>query len=374
MKLSKIKTNIFVICILLFIASCKIPPSTKQFNAHMRLAESAREPSEKIRHYENALSVWRKGMPLSSKANAYCGIAIGYRKKGDADTALRMANIAIKIYDKSPIFYNERALIYHDLKLYDFALQDIDKALTIDPNFTPAFYSRGMIYYEQKKYEKALTDLTQVTDVEPEFFPAYRIRAKIYIAMGEDKKAIADLTKVIKKTKGSADAYLERGTAYGNTDDYKRAISDLNKAINLDPKKAEAYLYRGIFYLVQGKYSFATANFDYMLKLNPDYVIAYLYRGFAILEMGNIKVAKENFEEIRKRDIADAPACLGMALASYYEGKSNDAIFFYDKASSLNPDFELAVNELISKKQYFYLRNHGKALGYIKKLHKKTMP
>ncbi|HUT86148.1 MAG TPA: tetratricopeptide repeat protein [Elusimicrobiales bacterium] len=353
------------------LGGCKIPPNMKEFNAYMNLAQRAENPEEKIRYYDNALSVWRKGMPLEAKANAYCGIGIGFRQKKQYEQALRMITVAITIMPKNHIFRNERALVYSDRKEYDLALEDVEKSLTANPNFASAFFTRGNIYFQQNKYDEALKDMNRSIQLEPKFYPVYSIRAKTYVALGEDEKAIADFTKVIRNKKNSSQAYFDRGTAYGNTKEYDRAIYDLNKSIKLDPNNPHAYLYRGIFYFIQGKYPYALNSFDRMLRLDKDYVAGYLYRGFALLEMGEIKTAEINFKQVRSRDINNTEAAIGMALLSYYKGKKMDGIFFYKKAITLKPDYALPIKELIAKKEFFYLRHHGKALEYLKKEYKR---
>ena len=53
--------------------------------------------------------------------------------------------------------YNNRASLNIDLKNIEAALDDIEKAISIDHEYAPAYNNKGVICHQQEKYIEALS-------------------------------------------------------------------------------------------------------------------------------------------------------------------------------------------------------------------------
>ena len=68
--------------------------------------------------------------------------------------------------DELPKFYQNRAASYENLKNYEKVIEDCDKALVLDPNYTKALLRRAKAYEQVEKYQLAFEDLTALCILE----------------------------------------------------------------------------------------------------------------------------------------------------------------------------------------------------------------
>jgi tetratricopeptide (TPR) repeat protein len=127
----------------------------------------SKDPKTQIEYYSQALLLWK---------DAY----------------------GIKI--KSAIYVN-RGSAYKNLKQYDKAINDYNKAIELNPADADAYYDRGIIYYYLKQYNKAINDYSKAIELKPNFAYAYNNRGFTYLWLGKCEKAKSDFDKAIEISK-----------------------------------------------------------------------------------------------------------------------------------------------------------------------------
>ena len=80
--------------------------------------------------------------------------------------------------------YTNRGVAYNDLKQYERAISDYNKAIELNPNFALAYNNRGWAYYCLKKYQQALKDFDKAIELNPNNTQAKNNRAACLKAMG----------------------------------------------------------------------------------------------------------------------------------------------------------------------------------------------
>ena len=161
---------------------------------------------------------------------------------------------------------------------YEAQLDDLNKAIELDPNMAEAYLQRANLYSmnlpkERGGREKALADLTRCLELRPNDLSARWNRANAYAELRQDDNAIADWTALIEgdtdysrqvegKTKTMAREYFWRGHVYqNNKHDYSKAISDYTAALQLDPNTEWAHRGRGECYEKLGETEKAKQDF-----------------------------------------------------------------------------------------------------------------
>jgi len=76
---------------------------------------------------------------------------------------------------------------------FEFVLRDLDKVLTLEPNFIYAYYNRGNIRCLQRDYRNALIDYSKALDINPDFAEAWFNRGITQIYLGDREHGLADL-------------------------------------------------------------------------------------------------------------------------------------------------------------------------------------
>ena len=139
-----------------------------------------------------------------------------------------------------------------------------------------ASHNRGFAYGELKQYDKAIADFDKAIELNPEDVHVdYRNRGVAYRKLKQYDKAIADYDKAIELNPKDADTYHNRGFAYDELKQYDKAIADYDKAIKLNPEYAYAYNNRGYTYLWLKKCDKAQTDFKKANKLDAKDPVPY---------------------------------------------------------------------------------------------------
>ena len=108
---------------------------------------------------------------ISSIDNSYQRITI------DSDPANRLHNRGSRQYN------------------YDDAIEDINKAIKLFPNFAHAYYNRANLHTISNQLPEAYDDYTKAIELNPNFGEAYYNRGLVQIFMKDTRKGCLDLSK-----------------------------------------------------------------------------------------------------------------------------------------------------------------------------------
>jgi tetratricopeptide (TPR) repeat protein len=174
--------------------------------------------------------------------------------------------------------YLQRADRHGSNREYEAQLEDLNKAIELDPNMAEAYLERGNLYSmnlpkERGCDKKAVADYTSCLEIKPDDLWARWNRATHYRSLGKADEAIADWTVIIQgnvdfskqmegKTKTIARALLWRGVIYQqNKKDYSKAIADYNASLQFNPNGEDVHRLRGECYELLGETEKAQADF-----------------------------------------------------------------------------------------------------------------
>ena len=82
--------------------------------------------------------------------------------------------------------------VRHDLQM---AINDLDKALTLNPRLVYAWFNKGNIYYSLGDYTSALECYNRALELRSDFPEAYYNRGLTYLSLGNRESGRADLSR-----------------------------------------------------------------------------------------------------------------------------------------------------------------------------------
>lgn len=132
------------------------------------------------------------------------------------------------------------------------ALLNLNKAIELDANYSPAYYIRANIKDTFDDRHGAMKDYNLAIEKNPKFADAYFARGNVKMKLQDYYGAIADFTSAIVINENYIEAYFNRGRAKQFLQAYEDAINDCSKIIQLHPKNMDAYHMRGILRLEFG--------------------------------------------------------------------------------------------------------------------------
>jgi tetratricopeptide (TPR) repeat protein len=180
------------------------------------------------------------------------------------------ASIVASCSKTNPDFYLKNGIAKQQLKDYNGAILDFDKAIELKPNLFEAYHGRAMCYGELKNYEKALTDFNKVIELNPGFKNAYLNRAYYVKVNARDYSgAIEDYNKFIELNKDGNNAFAlnNRGFTKFFLNDTIGALSDIQSSISLDSTNSYAYKNRALIYIAMDSIFLACNDLSKAIEL-----------------------------------------------------------------------------------------------------------
>jgi tetratricopeptide (TPR) repeat protein len=165
-----------------------------------------------------------------------------YQRRGNAYRALKDNRSAIDNYQQAV----DRLSNQIDRQQ---PLDRLSHEIELQRSNTHNYYARAMVYrdwmpIDPSKSQPAIDDLTKAIEIEPRNKDFHFGRAAIYCYSGCERQAIEDFTKLIQIA-SDADAYYNRGVSYYQFGNYQAALEDLDLAIDRDLDSISAYYSRG---------------------------------------------------------------------------------------------------------------------------------
>jgi tetratricopeptide (TPR) repeat protein len=111
---------------------------------------------------------------------------------------------------------------------------------TIDPKNFLAINNRALAYIETEEYNLAMNDLQAALKLVPEYPEALNNRGIVNQKLSKLDEAVADFTAALKIDPRYVDALGNRAYTYRLKKDYKKAIADLELAMKINPQTYEA--------------------------------------------------------------------------------------------------------------------------------------
>ncbi|MDB5391993.1 MAG: Tetratricopeptide 2 repeat protein [Planctomycetaceae bacterium] len=146
-----------------------------------------------------AFTVAEKAIKLDPNcSDAYYVRGMVYYDRQDFQTALPDFERAVELEPKDAANHERLGWTYYELKFYENALTAFNEAIRLDVGFEHAYYGRGLYWITMKKPAKAIEDLTKALELDPTF-PDYAVDlAWAQASNGNFAAAVATQTKVLE--------------------------------------------------------------------------------------------------------------------------------------------------------------------------------
>ncbi len=223
-------------------------------------------------------------------------IKLGQTKQdGDIDGAIANFTRAIKLDPNNANAYYERG---QAVSLVDAnaAIADYTQALQIDAKNVQAYSGRAYSRQQLFDYTGALQDLDRAIQLDPDQ-NFYLRRSSIRTVQGDYQGAIADANQILRLEPDSSEAHNTRCYARARgLGDFKGALADCDRSIALDPGWSTSFTSR-CYVRAKLNDKKALEDCDLALELDPEYSAIHEDRGLAHAALGNKKAALEDLQK-----------------------------------------------------------------------------
>jgi len=300
-----------------------------------------------------------------------------YNEIHDYDMAEKTATNAIKLDEKDPDAYKARALARAELENRKGALEDIKKAMSIDPQDESARILS--ILLESRKSVPTLKSLASVEEIKKALGAVEAgnedavnapdtdgidsaavtasagedaavqdldyAKSKAYLQTAFSKTRLGDYGNTVKyaslsieKNPANLDAYLERANAMNFLGRYNDAVRDATVVLQKDPSNLQALNMRAWALNKKGLSGEAEADSSRAIDINPGFADAWFNRALAYEKQGDYKKTLENFRQ-------------AAALSGSYQSRYQDAVAQY---GAMVPGFSAGLGAATAGAQAAY--------------------
>ncbi len=232
--------------------------------------------------------------------------------------------------------YYLRGIDFYSLNDFAAAIDMLEKATAMEPNYAPAWAHLGRAYTTmaslhfggREDYGKAQTAYEKAIELNPALVEPRIYMANLFTDTGRVEEAVPMLRSVLQDSPNNAEAHWELGYAYRFGGMLKESVEEAEKArqnnpqVKISSSAMNAYLYLG--------------DYDKFLQSLPvnDSVYILFYRGFAEYHLGNMQQAATDFDRAYDRDSSLLPAAVGKALSDSIRHDNADGVNILQQTES----------------------------------------
>ena len=180
--------------------------------------------------------------------------------------------------------------IYKKQAMYQKAIEAFQQSNKIE-SFATVYSDIADCYNELGNYEQAVENINKAIELRPDYTDYLFVKGDLLYDMGKSKEAIETYDDYIKANPDYWGGYYRRAFMKDNTNDVDGAIEDYSMAITLEPNYAYSYLGRGDMYIRKGNKEAAMKDYQKVVELDTIYSESNCIQ-YALLGLGEVERAK----------------------------------------------------------------------------------
>lgn len=289
-----------------------------------------------INKHEKAKAVLEKLTNIAPEhASGHTNLCLAYWHLGDYEKALETGLTATKLAPDSATSHSNLGLVYLSLNNYTDSQLHSEKAISLDPSLVSAYYNLALAKLDAGN-DNGNSDLDKALSINPDYPEANHRKALFLYENNKISESLYYFKKAISSKTDFYEAYCNYGNALSKEQQFNAAEAAYRKAIEIKPDYAGAYNNLGNALLDQDDFrkNFKEAEKCYLkaIEIIPDLYDAYKNLAVCYQGEGLSEKALHYFKIYNKHIPGDQVVIAGMA--SVYERNGD-----YDEGMQLIEPF-----------------------------------
>lgn len=225
-----------------------------------------------------------------------------------------------------------------DLKQYDLALKEFQRAVQANPKDAMAHMMVGAALYWSGDVEGSLLAYAKSLELDPQNAQAHMLIGISHAWKGEQRAAYASFKRAAELDPGRADIQMNIGSIEETLGMVPEALEHFRRAVTLDPKNPLYHFQLGMLYRKLGRDAEAVDSMRLALKSFPDFADALLELGAAEERRGDRKSAVRSFRKAVDLKSRDSVARFRLGRLLLLQGDAKKAREVLGEAFHLTPE------------------------------------
>jgi tetratricopeptide (TPR) repeat protein len=233
------------------------------------------------------------------------------------------------------------------------ALTYLNFAAQLKNDYPETFGNLGGAYYKLNRLPEAIASYAEAIRLRPNFANAHSNLGQSLQFAGRPAEAVPHFETAIALKPDHVDAHANFGITLSKLGRTQEAKEQFEITLRLDPTHYEAHDNLAVIAFNQGQFALAKAHCEAALKLKPDDAAAHNNLGSALSKLGELAGARREFERTLELKPGDLDARKNLALfhtldgrTAYSAGDLNTARAEFEAALRLVPEDAGAHNNL----------------------------
>jgi len=204
------------------------------------------------------------------------GNAFAYQ--GKTEEAEKQYRSLIGISPDNPMAYFRLGLLHRSLKNYASAIENMNKALSINPMFMDVFINLVLVHAEEKNFKQAMIlcdEQLKKADGKPDALALIRdLKGNLFLTQKKTAEAEEEFKKALQENPDYLKSYFSLAKLYMLNKDEEKAIVQYKKIIEKNPQQFAPHMMLGTIYDLQKKFDLSESHYRRALEINPDFIPA----------------------------------------------------------------------------------------------------
>ena len=178
----------------------------------------------------------------------------------------------------NPVGYYRLGVLQRRLRQYDAAMDNFEKAMSINPKLIDVFTNIIRVQAAKREYTAALKrcdrQLQQYNDSPVLAAVIYNLKGDLYLTQGEKAAATESYKTAIRENPDFLRSYYALAEIYLGEHQEEKAVARYKGLLEVNPKEVEAHMLLGVIYDRQKRYELSEAHYRAALEVKPEFAAA----------------------------------------------------------------------------------------------------
>jgi tetratricopeptide (TPR) repeat protein len=214
-------------------------------------------------------------------------------------------------------------------------IDDLNKKIAENPKEDSLYAMRAAAYYKDNIYDQAIKDMAKALSIDSTNAAYHHILADIYMDNNDSRMALRTMERIVSIHPERIPSLLKLAEVQFIVAQYKPSIETTAKVLQLDPQNAEGFFMQGRNLAALNEKERAAAAYKKCTSLDAEHIDGWVELGHLLNEKKD-PAALQYFQTAQRIDSTDVPAIFGEATFYTQKNQLDKAIEVYKKAIAID--------------------------------------